>query len=282
MTAATDHAPNADDSFEWPAPSGTLVVRSYRGTTAPSPALLVFFPPGGFVEADLDASDECLKSFAIACRATVLAPSYAVAPEQPFPAAAEDAHAVLTLLAQRDRRIPGWTGAHLFVGGIEAGGNLAAVSTLMARDRAGPALAGQVLIMPMLDPSMRVSCLGVQPPGAARAAQEMSSAYRDYLPRPADRVHPYACPLESSRLAGLPPALLVYAENDALSEGTRRYADKLERAGVAVHRVVLPAIDQTDADARCKAAGQGTSVTAIAEFIAAQATLSRRCPPPNK
>ncbi len=254
-------------------------MRTYFGTAAPSPALLVFFPPGGFIEADFDAADDCLKSFAIACRATVLAPGYAVAPAQPFPAAAEDAHAVLNLLAQRKLRIPGWTGAHLFVGGFEAGGNLAAVSTLMARDRAGPPLAGQILIMPMLDPSMRVSCLGVQPPEAVRAAQAMSSAYRDYLPRPADRVHPYACPLESSRLAGLPPALLVYAQDDALSDATERYADKLERAGVPVQRVALPAISQTDADARCSAARGETSVSAIAAFIAERVAGSKRCRP---
>jgi len=214
-----------------------------------------------------------MSSLAEACQATVLAPAYAVAPDQPFPAAIEDAHAVLALLAQKKQRIAGWTGALLFVGGIEAGGNLAAVSALMARDRSGPPLAGQILIMPMLDPSMRVNSTTSQP---AEVAQSMSLAYRDYLPRASDRVHPYASPLESSRLAGLPPALLVYAEGDALADGTRRYADQLENAGVAVQRVALPASELPDASARCDAAEQHPSISAVAAFIAARTEAATR------
>lgn len=278
----------ADDSvLEWSAPSGRVLSRVYPGSAgAASRGLMVFFPPGGFAVADLESADDCLKEFALACQVTIVAFSYAVAPEHPFPAAVEDAYALLSHMAAKPSRVRGWTGDHLFVCGIEAGGNLAAVSALICRDRQGPRLAGQVLIMPMLDPSMTVCTQAAQGApalqglGANDVLQAMSDAYRSYLPRLSDRVHPYACPLESSRLAGLPPALLVYADGDPLGAEARAYADKLAHAGVVVERAVLPASVLADAQARCAAAGTDPCVSAIARFIAARLqqprSLSRR------
>lgn len=260
--------PGADQTFEWPGASGKLTLRLYIGTRAKSEALLVFFPPGGFVEADLDASDSCLREFAQDCQVTILAPSYAVAPEHPFPAAIEDSHAVLKMAAARGARLRGWTGRHLLVGGLEAGGNLAAVSALMSRDRLGPRLAGQVLLMPMLDPSMRESRSSpFEPVGAEAAARAMTDAYRGYLPRAADRVHPYACPIESSRLAGLPPALIVHAEGDPLTAGAIAYADKLAAAGVPVQQLSLPASALADAEERCEAAADSACAQAVKAFL---------------
>jgi acetyl esterase len=272
---------SADQALEWSGPSGRLVGRVYLGATPASRALLVFFPPGGFAVADLDASDACLKEFAVACKVTVLAPSYAVAPEHPFPAAVEDAHALLTRVAGKRSLVGGWTGEHLFVGGLEAGGNLAAVAALMCRDRLGPRLSGQVLLMPMLDPSMTV-CTAQPGPGTGDVMRSMSDAYRGYLPRMADRVHPYACPLQSSRMAGLPPALLIDAEGDPLAAEARAYADKLQHAGVSVQRVSLPRIDMEDADARCTAAGERPCVAAIAAFIASIVAIEPPTRPARK
>lgn len=277
-----------DPVLEWSAPSGRVVSRVYPGSAGTaSRGLMVFFPPGGFAMADLESADDCLKEFALACQVTILASGYAVAPEQPFPAAVEDAYALLSQLAARPSRVRGWTGDHLFVCGIEAGGNLAAVSALICRDRQGPRLAGQVLIMPMLDPSMTVctqaathTAPALQGLGANEVLQAMSDAYRAYLPRLSDRVHPYACPLQSSRLAGLPPALLVHAEGDPLGAEARAYADKLAHAGVVVERAVLPASVLADTQARCTAAGTDPCVSAIARFIATRLqqprSLSRR------
>lgn len=260
---------SADDAFEWEGASGRLLVRMYRGSAKRSSALVVFFPPGGFVTVDLDAADSCMKTFAEMAGATVLAPTYAVAPEHPFPAAPEDAHAVLRQAAARPPRKLGWTGEHLFVGGIEAGGNLAAVATLMCRDRLGPKLAGQILVMPMLDPSLTTCSMreSAGKPATDASVQAMSEAYRDYLPRAADRVHPYACPLQSSRLAGLPPTLMIYAEGDALADEARTYADKLQAAGVPVHRLVLPPRLLTDTDERCAAAGDDPAMRAVQDFL---------------
>lgn len=264
-TSAPGSAPAgaADDVFEWEGASGRLSLRLYAAGPRKSEALMVFLPPGGFVMADLDAADDCLKSFAVECGVTILAPSYAVAPEHPFPAAIEDAHAVLRLTAARGSRMRGWTGRHLIVGGIEAGGNLAAVGALMSRDRLGPKLAGQVLLMPMLDPSMRE----VPSSPFVAPSQAMTDAFRDYLPRASDRVHPYACPLESSRMAGLPPALIVHVDGDALAAGAVAYADKLERAGVPVQRLALPPTTLAGTDERCEAAGSDACSDAVRTFL---------------
>lgn len=262
--------PAADPVLEWSAPSGRVVSRVYPGSAgAASRGLMVFFPPGGFAMADLESADECLKEFALTCQVTIVASGYAVAPEHPFPAAVEDAYALLSHMAAKPAQVRGWTGDHLFVCGIEAG--------------------GQLLLMPMLDPSMTVctqamaqSAPALQGLGANAVLQAMSDAYRSYLPRLSDRVHPYACPLQSSRLAGLPPALLAYAEGDPLGAEARAYADKLAHAGVAVERAVLPASVLANAQARCAVAGTDPCVSAIARFIAARLqqprSLSRRNP----
>jgi acetyl esterase/lipase len=94
----------------------------------------------------------------------VLASTYTLAGVKPFPAAVEDAHAVL-LWAKKNKAKLGWTGKQLLVAGIEAGANLAAVCALMSRDRGGPALAGQILIMPMLDPGLSTCSMRDMQPG---------------------------------------------------------------------------------------------------------------------
>jgi len=281
MNTSSSPGTGPDDTFEWPGASGPLTVRLYTAGPRKSEALLVFFPPGGFLVADLESANCCLKAFAERTGVTVLAPRYAVAPQHPFPAAIEDSHAVLKMAAARGSRLRGWTGRHLVVGGIEAGGNLAAVSTLMSRDRLGPKVAGQVLLMPMLDPSMREAQASPTSHGMPDSASRLfTQAFRDYLPRAADRVHPYACPLESSRLAGLPPALIVYAENDPLAPGARTYADKLERAGVQVQRTMLPAGDLTGAEARCSTASREACCGAVEAFLAP--FVQRAKPYPSK
>jgi acetyl esterase len=92
----------------------------------------------------------------------VLASNYTLATVRPFPAAVEDAHAVL-LWAKKNKAKLGWTGKHLLVAGIEAGANLAAVCALMSRDRGAPKLAGQILIMPMLDPGLSTCSMREMP-----------------------------------------------------------------------------------------------------------------------
>jgi acetyl esterase len=245
-----------------------LVARLYTPPAADKQGLIVFFPPGGFVNVDLDAIDPFVRELALAVGCGVLSTSYTTAGECPCPAAVEDAHAVLGWTVRQRKKL-GWDGTCLVTAGIEAGGNLAAVSALMARDRGGPSLAAQLLIMPMLDPgltscSMRsIASAG----GAAHAANECAAGYRGYLPRAVDRVHPYASPLQSSRMKGLPPALILSADDDPLRDEAELYGAKLVAAGIKASVRRLPPIPLEEPYARCSCARKDDALQEIAAFI---------------
>lgn len=227
--------------------------------------LIVFFPYGGFMTVELDECDAFASVLAARTGWKVLTASYTVAPVRPFPAAIEDAHAVLKW-AVRNRVRLGWKGTRLVTGGIEAGGNLAAVAALIARDRGGPALAAQILIMPMLDPGL-TSC-SMRSFVRDGAADLCAIGYRGYLPRALDRTHPYACPLQSSRMKGLPPALILSADDDPLRDEAEQYGSKLAAAGVRTMLRRLPPITLEQPDARCNCARKENALEEIAAFIA--------------
>ena len=200
----------------------------------------------------------------------VLSSSYTLATVKPFPAAAEDAHAVLDW-AKKNKTKLGWSGKRMVVAGIEAGANLAAVSALMARDRAGPQLAGQILIMPMLDPGLSTCSMREMPTctDQAKLVSECAAAYRGYLPNAADRSHPYASPLQSSRLKNLPPALILSNQDDPLRDEAEAYGAKLINAGVRTTVRRLEPAPLTDPNGRNECACKVHAMTEIASFIAA-------------
>jgi len=231
-------------------------------------SLIVFFHGGGFDTGNLDDADELLNHLAIGNPGQiVLASSYTLATQHPFPAAVEDAYAVLTWAKKNKVRL-GWTGKQLVVAGVEAGANLAAVCTLMARDRGGPDLAGQILIMPMLDPGLSTCSMRAMPaPAVVEVADACAAAYRGYLPNAADRIHPYASPLQSSRLKNLPAALILSADDDPLRDEAEQYGAKLISAGVntTVHR--LPPAPLQEPGARNECACRDHALGAIGVFL---------------
>lgn len=234
----------------------------------PMAGLIVFFPGGGFMNCELEEAFPFLQALAAHTGWAVLGAAYTTAPVSPFPAAVEDAHAVLRW-ARRERRKLGWDGGLLVTAGLEAGGNLAAVSALMARDRGGPALAGQMLLMPMLDPGLTTcSMRSVADRTAERAADVCALGYRGYLPHALDRTHPYASPLQSSRLRGLPPALILSADDDPLRDEAQQYGDKLRAAGVRVEVRRLPSAGLDQPQPRCCCARKDTALQAMASFVA--------------
>lgn len=248
-----------------------LPARLYsHGETAKRDSLIVFFHAGGFVGGDLEDADMFLRHL-VSCNADqlVLASSYTLAGVSPFPAAVEDAHAVL-LWAKKYKSKLGWSGKQLIVAGIEAGANLAAVCTLMARDRGGPALAGQILIMPMLDPGL-TSCSMRELPSAremVEVADACAAGYRGYLPNAADRTHPYASPLQSSRLKNLPPALILSAQDDPLRDEAEQYGSKLIACGVKTTVSRLPPAPLQEPGARNECACKDIALGEIASFMA--------------
>jgi acetyl esterase/lipase len=250
--------------------AGQLPARLYRTRPVkmPTPGLIVFFHQGGFIGGSLEESDEFARALALRSGFSVLSAAYTLASEQPFPAAVEDAYAVLQWAARRPRSL-GWSGERLVSAGIEAGGNLAAVVALVARDRGGPELAGQILIMPMLDPGLTSGSMRAlkSNPDIAGGADACAAGYRGYLPRVADRMHPYASPLQSSRLKGLPAALILSAQEDPLCDEAEQYGARLAAAGTRTTVRRLPPLPLNDGIARCRCAREHSALEEIAAFI---------------
>lgn len=250
---------------------GLLAARLYKASAdGRRDVLIVFFHGGGFVDGDLESPDPFLRHLAEASGyPVVLSSSYTLATVKPFPAAVEDAHAVL-LWAKKNKTKLGWTGKRMVVAGIEAGANLAAVCALMARDRGAPQLAGQILMMPMLDPGLSTCSMREMPSCVEKAKvfDECAAAYRGYLPHPADRSHPYASPLQSSRLKHLPPALILSTEDDPLRDEAEAYGSKLIQSGIPTTVRRLEPARLQDPNARNTCVCKAHALSEIANFIA--------------
>lgn len=231
MQTTTPITAPPSENLSIPGPAGPLALRLYQPSMARvALPVVLYFHGGGFVGGSLDDADAAAGFIAEQTPALVLAVDYALAPARPFPAAPEDAHAAALWTAEHAAELGGDPN-RLAVAGDDAGGNLAAALTLIARDRNSPAILAQALVGPMLDPSM--TRLG----DGARLNSDLSAAtcancYSQYLPQPRQRLHPYASPLISVRQAGLPPALIVTAECDVLHKEAEHYAEALIAAGV--------------------------------------------------
>lgn len=222
-----------------------LALRVFRRPKAGSAAIVVMFHGGGFVRGDLDAIAPAAAAMAARLDVAVATPAYSLASERPFPAAVEDAYAAITWVAQSAGR-ERWDRRRLVVAGVEAGGNLAAVVAVMARDRGSPTLAAQVLITPMLDPTLTSCSMRRVATKVSRSLGECNAFYGAYLPNATDRLHPYAAPSSCSRVTGIAPALIVTAEDDPLRDEAESYGAKLIAAGVTTQVSRLPRIEAAD------------------------------------
>jgi acetyl esterase len=211
---------------------GSFRVRVLVPVQDPS-AVILYLHGGGWVLEDIDGFDTLGRQLADKSGAAVVLAEYRKAPEHPFPTPVEDSWAALR-----------WTDAHLeqiagsrvplYLGGDSAGGNLSAVTALRARDQGGPALAGQILLYPVVDADFtRPSYL--EPENQSFLTTDFVHWFwNHYLPAPEDRLHAEASPLRAESLADLPPALVITAEHDVLRDEGEAYAARLREAGVPV------------------------------------------------
>lgn len=206
--------------------------RKPRGGARP---LVLHFHGGAFVSGDLD-SGACLAELLSGAGAVVASLAYPLAPAHRFPEALEAGYAALEWLHKQRPRLAG-KDAPLFVAGEEAGGNLAAATALMARDRAHPPLAGQILVAPMLDPCNATASLRETLGDCVEC--KWAEGWQQYLRGPMDAEHPYAVPGLAQRLAGLPPALVLTGADDPMRDEALAYAERLRGAGIAVRAHVL-------------------------------------------
>ena len=223
----------------FPGADGPLPYRLYRPATrgegegGPHP-IVVYFHGGGWVLGDAQSDDPFCRDM---CRRTgmiFVSVGYRHAPEYRFPAAAEDSYAALRWIAEHAAELGGRPGP-LLVAGWSAGGNIAAVTCQLARDRGGPPIAGQLLVCPVTDctfdrPSYNENATGYF------LTRSLMYWFWDLYCSPADRTDPRVSPLRG-KLAGLPPAFVATCEFDPLRDEGIAYAEALAAAGVPVEQL---------------------------------------------
>jgi acetyl esterase len=221
-----------------PGPAGELGVRVFTPHGEPPFPIVVWFHGGGWVVGTLDTYDSLCRALAAAVPAVVVAVDYRLAPEHRFPAAVEDCYAA-TLWASRNAASLGGAQQRLAVAGDSAGGNLAAVVALGARDKGGPAVGFQLLVYPIMDAAMDTASYREKADGYYLTAAGMRWYWDHYLGG-ADGLRPDASPLRAASFGGLPPALVVTAEHDVLRDEGEAYAARLRDAGVVAEARRVP------------------------------------------
>jgi acetyl esterase len=219
------------ENFALPTSAGAIAARSY--STDDPAATILWIHGGGWVICDLDSHDPMCRLLAAASGCRVIAIDYRRAPEHPFPAPLEDSWDALSWAGETYGEQP------VILGGASAGGNMAAVLALRARERGGPELALQVLVYPVTDHVMTTASYMQHGsgPDTFLTTDEMRYFWDLYVADPAARENPEASPLRAQDLSGVAPAIVLTAEYDPLRDDGLAYAERLRAAGVPVtHR----------------------------------------------
>jgi len=217
-----------------PGPAGPVPVRAYLPSAAKKgevlPAL-VYFHGGGWVIGDLDTHDVACRQLSNGSGCAVFSVEYRLAPEARFPAAVEDCIAATRYVMEHAGEL-GVDPRRVAVGGDSAGGNLATVVCIDARDRGGPAACFQLLVYPATDQRAAFPSHAINAEGYLLTRKGMDYFRGHYLPDEADWLDWRASPLLAASLAGLPPAFVLTAGYDPLVDEGRAYAERLSREGV--------------------------------------------------
>ena len=211
-----------------------IPVRVYTPEGNSPMGVLVYFHGGGWVLGDLESHDRVCRALANLAGCVVVSIGYRLAPEHVFPAAAEDCYAATKWVSENASSL-GADPSRLAVGGDSAGGNLAAVVSMMARDRGGPSIAFQLLLYPVTDAAMDTpSQKEFASDGFVLSRADMEWFWNNYVESSAEKMNQYASPLRAKNLAGLPPALILTASHDPLRDEGERFAQRLISSGVKV------------------------------------------------
>lgn len=222
-----------------PVEGGEITVRLYAPAGVGPHPVLVFYHGGGWVIGDLYTHDGLCRSIVNAAGCAVASVDYRLAPEFKFPVAVEDSYTALKWVAANGPRL-GLDSARLAVGGDSAGGNLAAVMALLARDRRGPRILLQVLVYPVTNHDFGTPSYAENATGYVLTTEDMRWFWRHYLSREEQGQEVTASPLRAKSLADLPPALVMTAGCDPLRDEGDAYAARLRDAGVPVTLTPYP------------------------------------------
>ena len=213
---------------------GRIPVRIYLpdGVAKPMP-VVVYWHGGGWVLGDLDTYDASCRALAKTASCLVISCDYRHAPEHPFPAAADDALTAYRWAIENAAKYGG-DPRRIAVAGESAGGNLAAVTAMRARDEHLQMPVYQLLIYPVLDFNLESASYKEHAAAAPLNGEMMQWFWAQYLKDADHADNPYASPLRAKRFDKLPPAMIITADIDPLRSEGEAYADKLRNAGVPV------------------------------------------------
>ena len=214
--------------------ANAIALRAYRPAGVPAGEMLpalVYFHGGGWTIGDLDTHDILCRQLSNGARCAVFSVDYRLAPEHAFPAAVEDCIAATRWIAAQARAL-NIDPARIAVGGDSAGGNLAAVVALDARDAGGPGLCFQLLIYPATDQRCGFASHERNGDGYLLTRHSIGYFRGHYLPRQADWLDWRASPLLAKNLAALPPAFVLTAGFDPLVDEGKAYAERLAKENV--------------------------------------------------
>jgi acetyl esterase len=221
---------------------GRIPVRFYRplgtGNEEVLPALM-YFHGGGWTIGDLDTHDVLCRELANGARCAVFSVEYRKGPEAPFPAALDDCFNATNFVSKNSKSLS-VDPARIAVGGDSAGGNLAAVVAILARDAGSPPVAFQLLIYPATDQRGGQASHARNGEGYLLTRAIMDVFRDNYLPDPKLWTDWRASPLLAPSLRGLPPALVLTAGYDPLVDEGREYAERLRAEGVETRYVEYP------------------------------------------
>jgi acetyl esterase len=200
--------------------------------------VFMFFHGGGWVLGDFPTHKRLVRDLVKYSGAAAVFVNYTPSPEAHFPVAINQDYAATKWVSEHGKEI-GVDGSRLAVAGNSVGGNMAAVISLMAKDKNGPQIKLQVLLWPVTDANFDDDSYLKYATGRFLTRNMMIWFWDNYLKDPADRKQIYASPLQATleQLRGLPPAVVEFAENDVLHDEGQAYARKLDEAGVKVTAV---------------------------------------------
>jgi acetyl esterase len=218
------------ENVEIPTRAGKIKGRVLLPKAAPT-ALIVFYHGGGWVIGGIDESEIIARFLVDKTGAGIVLVDYRLAPEHPFPAPIDDCYDALLWSAEEAKKLK----APIVVAGDSAGGNLATVCAMLARDNNGPKIALQIMMYPVCDCDMETPSYKAFGTGLVLTAADMGWFYDHYLQNDkAKRADPLVSPLRARELKGLPPALIMTAEYDVLRDEAETYGKRLAAAGVKV------------------------------------------------